>query len=128
LVTARTPAGSQRDVTREATYRSADPGMATAGDGVVRPAASGRTAVEVAFAGRRLTVPVTVEHGDRFLAVDFTRDVVPILTHAGCNGGGCHGKAGGRGGFALSLFGFDPKAAYDAILNCCEGAREETLP
>ena len=30
---------------------------------------------------------------------DFIRDVAPILSKAGCNGGKCHGSFQGRGGF-----------------------------
>ena len=39
---------------------------------------------------------------------DFGTDIVPIFTVAGCNTGGCHGKADGQNGFHLSLFGYDP--------------------
>lgn len=42
---------------------------------------------------------------------DFVRDVMPALVKSGCNGGSCHGSFQGRGGFQLSLFGFD--AAFD---------------
>ena len=56
-------------------------------------------------------------------AVDFTNDVVPVLTKLGCNGGGCHGKATGRGGFKLSLFGFEPRSDYDAITRGSLGRR-----
>ncbi len=55
--------------------------------------------------------------------LDFTRDVAPILTKLGCNGGGCHGKSTGRGGFKLSLFGFHPDQDYDAISRGSRGRR-----
>ena len=45
------------------------------------------------------------------MPVAFTREVVPVLSSAGCNQGACHGAAHGRGGFRLSLLGFDP--AFD---------------
>ena len=38
----------------------------------------------------------------------FTTGILPILTKAGCNTGGCHGAATGQGGFRLSLLGYDP--------------------
>jgi len=41
---------------------------------------------------------------------------VPILTKRGCNGGGCHGKAGGQNGFKLSLLGFEPQQDYETIV------------
>src|SRR5262249_28785372 len=34
---------------------------------------------------------------------------------AGCNSGGCHGKAEGQNGFKLSVFGSSPETDYDAI-------------
>lgn len=45
----------------------------------------------------------------------FANDVLPILTHAGCNAGGCHGAASGKNGFALSLFAYDPGADHRVL-------------
>lgn len=39
--------------------------------------------------------------------VSLTRDVIPILTKAGCNSGTCHGTPTGKNGFRLSLRGYD---------------------
>jgi len=55
--------------------------------------------------------------------VDFDSQIVPLLTHAGCNAGACHGAAAGRGGFHLSLFGSDPKSDYEAIVIFAESRR-----
>ena len=54
---------------------------------------------------------------------DFDTEIVPVFTKAGCNAGACHGAAAGRGGFHLSLFGSDPAADYDAIVQDLEGRR-----
>lgn len=35
--------------------------------------------------------------------VSFERDVLPVLTRAGCNAGACHGNLNGKGGLKLSL-------------------------
>jgi hypothetical protein len=56
-------------------------------------------------------------------SVDFGRDVVPVLTKLGCNSGACHGSFQGRGGFRLSLLGFDPAADYDALVSEARGRR-----
>jgi hypothetical protein len=53
----------------------------------------------------------------------FRRDVVPALTKAGCNAGACHGSFQGRGGFRLSLLGFDPAADYETIALKSRGRR-----
>jgi len=55
--------------------------------------------------------------------VSFDLDVVPILSKAGCNGGGCHGALAGKGGFRLSLFGYDPAADHLAITRDAHGRR-----
>ncbi len=47
--------------------------------------------------------------------ISFKNDVMPILTKAGCNTGGCHGSARGQDGFHLSLFGYDPDGDYERI-------------
>jgi len=55
--------------------------------------------------------------------LDFTNDIIPILTKSGCNAGACHGAAVGRGGFKLSLYGGDPTSDYDAIVRQVHGRR-----
>ena len=58
----------------------------------------------------------------RFAAADvkevpsFRRHVVPLLGKLGCNGRACHGSFQGRGGFRLSLFGYDFKADHEQLL------------
>lgn len=46
---------------------------------------------------------------------DFQRHIGPLLGHLGCNGRACHGSFQGRGGFALSLFGYDFVADHKAM-------------
>ena len=53
----------------------------------------------------------------------FERDVMPIISKAGCNGGGCHGALAGKAGFRLSLFGYDPQSDYLAITRDARGRR-----
>jgi hypothetical protein len=54
---------------------------------------------------------------------DFALDIAPILTKAGCNSGSCHGAAQGKGGLALSLFGYDPESDYRTLTRGLEGRR-----
>jgi hypothetical protein len=42
--------------------------------------------------------------------VSFERDVMAVLSRAGCNAGACHGNLNGKGGLKLSLRGEDPAA------------------
>ena len=54
-------------------------------------------------------------------APDFQRHVVPLLSRLGCNGRACHGSFQGRGGFQLSLFGYDFDADYRELLESGAG-------
>ena len=56
-------------------------------------------------------------------APSFRNDVLPILSHAGCATGACHGSARGQDGFHLSLFGFDPAGDVRAITRELPGRR-----
>ncbi len=47
---------------------------------------------------------------------DFQRHILPLMGRLGCNTRSCHGSFQGRGGFRLSLFGYDFKADHDALL------------
>ena len=48
---------------------------------------------------------------------DFQKHVVPLLSRLGCNGRACHGSFQGRGGFQLSLFGYDFSADHKALFD-----------
>jgi hypothetical protein len=61
---------------------------------------------------------------DAARSLSFVNDVVPILTKASCNSGGCHAKAGnGQNGFRLSLLGFEPREDYEHIVREGHGRR-----
>src|SRR5437016_13461820 len=47
--------------------------------------------------------------------VDFERHLMGLFGRMGCNSGSCHGSFQGRGGFRLSLFGYDPEKDYFAL-------------
>ncbi len=55
--------------------------------------------------------------------VNFTNDVEPVLTKIGCNKGACHGSQSGKGGFKLSLAGFDSDLDYINVSNEAGGRR-----
>ncbi len=46
---------------------------------------------------------------------DFQRHIVPLLGKLGCNGRACHGSFQGRGGFRLSLFGYDFSTDHEEL-------------
>jgi hypothetical protein len=56
-------------------------------------------------------------------APSFMRDVLPVLSKAGCNAGACHAKPDGQNGFKLTVFSFDPKADYRNVTQDARGRR-----
>jgi hypothetical protein len=54
-------------------------------------------------------------------SVDFERHVAPLITRVGCNAGSCHGSSEGKGGFKLSLFGYDKGIDYAAVMDADAG-------
>jgi len=55
----------------------------------------------------------------------FGRHVLPVLTKQGCNAGACHGAVAGKGGFRLSLRGYDPPADHYTMTREARGRRVE---
>jgi hypothetical protein len=105
--------GITRDVTAEASYMFAgEVVLARLHGHVISPVADGTTELRISFGGQAASVPVKVEQSTTERPISFTLDVVPALTKAGCNSGGCHGSASGKDGFNLSLFGFDPEGDH----------------
>ncbi len=100
--------GVTRDVTAQATFSLAQPGLAKIENATLLPVADGTTELKVIFAGQTLSVPVKVESAQAEQPISFVKDVMPVFTKAGCNTGGCHGSSRGKDGFRLSLFGYDP--------------------
>ena len=59
--------------------------------------------------------PVESETGKFVEIPSFQKHVGPLLGRLGCNGRACHGSFQGRGGFQLSLFGYDFQADYESL-------------
>src|SRR5262249_60023547 len=50
-------------------------------------------------------------------------EIIPVLNRAGCNGGACHGTPNGKGGFKISLRGYDPEFDYHVLTREAYGRR-----
>ncbi len=55
--------------------------------------------------------------------LEFTTDVMPVLSKAGCNLGTCHGNLNGKGDLKLSLRGQNPTDDYHAMALAARGRR-----
>ncbi len=59
--------------------------------------------------------------------VTFRRDVMAVVSKAGCNVGGCHGNGNGKGGMKLSLRGQDPDLDWLAMTRDQGGRRVDLI-
>ena len=116
--------GSKHDLTTAARLVPESPGcVAVEPDGTIRPIRDGQAVVVVRAGSRQIRLPVEVKGAARPRTVSFRHEVVPLLTKLGCNQGACHGSQHGKGGFKLSLLGFEPEADYTAIVKSAEARR-----
>jgi hypothetical protein len=122
--------GRLRDVTRQSRFRIEPADVATIDErGLVRPLADGQATLHVESdeTGAPQTVPITVAGMTSPQPISFRNEVMPILTKARCNTGGCHGKAEGQNGFKLSIFGFDVQSDFESIVLESRGRRVTPL-
>ncbi len=125
---ARPSEGGATDGTRLAAYRSENDQIARVDErGRVYAVGNGTTQLVADVAGQTLTIPVSVDGVAAEAQPDFMRDVAPILSKAGCNMGACHASQYGKGGFILSVFGFDPKGDHAAIVRDRQQRRVNVL-
>ena len=114
----------RRDVTREIKLVVTDDSVAIVqGNSLVRPRSEGRTEISVTLGQETVNIPIEVVKQRNPDPVSFRNEIIPILTKAHCNSGGCHGKAEGQNGFKLSIFGFDVESDYAALMKNGKGRR-----
>ncbi|MCC2672232.1 MAG: Bacterial Ig-like domain (group 2) [Armatimonadetes bacterium] len=124
VVTGTAKDGSTHDLTGQVRFSLADAKPAKVAGGVLRPVADGKTRL-TATLGKLSTAPVevTVQNATAPVAVEFINDVMPVLAKGGCNATACHGSPVGKGGFKLSLFGYEPGEDFKAIAEDQKGKR-----
>ena len=111
VVTGHFPGGDVRDLTRDAKFTPDRADVVAVRDSVAVPKKDGKAQLTVAVAGKMVAVPVVVSNQSNPDPVRFRTETQAVLTKQGCSGGSCHGSPQGKGGFSLSLFGYD--AAMD---------------
>src|SRR5207253_3871165 len=77
--------------------------------------------------GKKTTTKVKVAGTKQTHSPSFKNEVIPILTRAGCNSGACHGALAGKGGFKLSLRGYNPEADHFVLTRQALGRRVDPL-
>ncbi|HEV2445078.1 MAG TPA: DUF1549 domain-containing protein, partial [Candidatus Sulfopaludibacter sp.] len=124
LIAEATVPGHQEDWTREATWSSSDPKIASVDEhGMVRPAGDGEARITVRARGVMAAVTVRVEGSHAAFQWSFRNHVIPVMTKMGCNQGACHGALAGKNGFKLTLRGYAPEVDYDTLTRQSVGRR-----
>lgn len=70
-------------------------------------------------------ITVRVADFEQPAIASFRHDVQNIFSKLGCNSGACHGALAGKGGFRLSLRGYDADADFQTITREARGRRVE---
>ncbi len=114
--------GGIRDRTEEVSWVVDPPDVVAIGKGgYFRALKPGTATVKATRNDESVSAQIVVADSPR--EGDFAADIVPVLTRAGCNTGGCHGKADGQNGLHLSLFGYDPEGDFRALSRDAGGRR-----
>jgi hypothetical protein len=120
------PADATRSIDRtsQATYQSANTGIVKVNEaGQLIAVANGDTELRIALDGSTKAIAVHVEGFQEVPQLDFVNDVQPVLYRAGCNSGSCHASQYGKGGFTLSVMGFDPNMDHASMTLQSRGRR-----
>lgn len=125
LVEAVDASGREIDVTAEAKIVASDPNVIIIDreHGTILAKAPGRSTIAVTIGDVTSSAKVEVRNQPGDMAVQFSPDVISILTTKSCNGSGCHGSPAGQSGFKLSLFGYDVNADHEMIVKARDSRR-----
>ncbi len=114
------------DRTAAAKFTTSDEHIATVdASGVVHPVGNGTATITATIDGQSATSRFTVAGMEHDPVRSFRNDVQPLLAKMGCSLGACHGALAGKGGFKLSLRGYDAVADFEAITRAAGGRRIE---
>jgi hypothetical protein len=126
LLAAWEVSGVPRAMGTQLTYVSDTPTVAeVSATGTVTARGNGTATITVRSEGQTVSVAVRVTTRTAEEPWSFNRHILPILSKANCNGGGCHGALAGKGGFRLSLAAYDPASDYLNITRDALGRRVE---
>ncbi len=128
VVTGKYPDGSIRDLTHLCDIKAESADMVeVAPGGFLLPKANGNTKLLIKAGPQSVAVPVAVKDFDQPQAISFRRHVIAALNVGGCNMGACHGTPSGKGGFRLSLRGYDPAADFVQLTRDVLGRRTDRI-
>ena len=128
LVSGRYADGSLRDLTEFCRWDAGEGSMVEVDEtGLAEGRRDGATTLAVHVAGLSAMIPLTVEGLGESRPISFRRELMPLLSVAGCSDIRCHGAPSGKDGFRLSLWGFDPDLDFQQLTHDGLGRRTNPL-
>ncbi|EMI20670.1 secreted protein containing DUF1549 [Rhodopirellula maiorica SM1] len=109
----------------EVQWTSANPQVVAIDNGVAIAVGNGSTTITARIGDTVSTARVTVDGIGEAYHWSFRNDVQSVLSRLGCNTGACHGALAGKGGFRLSLRGYDSDSDFVSITREAKGRRVE---
>jgi hypothetical protein len=105
------------DLTGQVRFASSDPSVvAVSAAGELTSVRNGQATIVVTRGDERCEVSVAVLGVAQDPSVSFNQQIRPILNKAGCAMAACHAAQHGKGGFKLSVFGFEPDKDRQAMV------------
>ncbi len=123
LVQATTDGRVVGQVADGVTMTTSDEKVVKIKEGFVVPVGNGQATITAKVGNQTATATVTVEKFEQPHSWSFRNHVQPVLSKSGCNMGSCHGALAGKGGFKLSLRGYDPDADFRTLTRQARGRR-----
>ncbi len=108
IVTGKYANGEMRDLTTVAVFTSSADAVSKVDRSVAKPVADGTVQITATVGALKAVAEATVKNMAQPTPVSFKNHTIASLSKAGCNMGACHGSPSGKGGFRLSLRGYDP--------------------
>lgn len=116
--------GSQRDLTEQARLSVSNPKVAMVdGEKVAHAVGDGKATVKASVGTVAATASLEVKGAKQPFVWSFRNHVTSVFSKQGCNAGACHGAAAGKGGFRLTLRGYDPDLDFQRLLREGGGRR-----
>ena len=109
----------------EVELKSSNSDVVTIQDSVAIAVGNGTATITATVGDQSASSEVKVVGADDQNQWSFRNDVQNVLSRAGCNTGACHGALAGKGGFRLSLRGYDSQADFKSITREARGRRVE---
>ncbi len=115
MVVTQIGSAGETDITHSSQFQILPADLAKIENGIVKPLREGKGILQIEYNHKSTIVPINVEKLGKPAPIDFASEVIAILTRQGCNSGSCHGSPQGKGGFNLSLFGYDPSIDEESL-------------